>query len=255
MFAEERKKQIMDLLRRKMRVTVEELVTAFGVTGTTIRTDLRELETLGYINRTHGGAIICDYDINPEDSIQERRDKNLAQKMQIARKARSFIEDGDIIIIDSGTTTYELARELSSARDITVVTNDLKIGLELQKNREISLILIGGKVRNSFECTVGMTGIRLLDMLAVDKLFMSANALSLSNGATTPNIDQAEIKSKMIDISQKAYLLCDSSKIGKRTLCSFAAVNVFDSIITDRGILPEEKERLEQEGANILLCD
>jgi DeoR family fructose operon transcriptional repressor len=255
MFAEERKDKIMAMLKRNKRVTVDELVAAFGVTGATIRTDFKELESLGYIIRTHGGAIIRDDAVNDEDSIQERKDKNLMQKMQIAQKAREFIEEGDIIIIDSGTTTFELARALSNAKNITVITNDLKVGLELQKNKEITLILMGGKVRNSFECTVGMTGIRLLDMLTVDKLFMSANAFSITKGATTPNIEQAETKSKMIEISQTAYLLCDSSKMGKRTLCSFATVDTFECIITDNGLAEEDKKRIQQEGTRIIFCD
>lgn len=255
MFAEERQNKIMELLRRKTRVTVDELVTAFSVTGTTIRTDLKELETLGYINRTHGGAIIRDAAVHSEDSIQERKDKNLVQKMQIARKAREFIEEGDVIIIDSGTTTFELAKELSTASNITVITNDLKIGMELQRNKELSLILIGGKVRNSFECTVGMTGIRLLDMLTVDKLFMSANALAVTKGATTPNLEQAEMKSKMIEIAKTVYLLCDSSKVGQRTLCSFGKVDTFDFIITDQGISDEENTSLSEAGGNIIISE
>ena len=254
MFAEERKNRIMAMLKKNNRVTVDELVVIFSVSGATIRTDLKDLELLGYIIRTYGGAIIRDDVVNGEDSIKERKDKNLVQKINIAKKARGFIEEGDIIIIDTGTTTFELAKQLNNAKNITVITNDLNIGLELQKNKDITLILIGGKIRSDFECTVGIMGTQFLGVLTANKLFMSANAFSLTKGATTPNIEQAEMKSKMIDISQTVYLLCDSSKMGKRTLCSFATVKKIQCIITDNDLPQEEKMHFEKEGVNVILC-
>ena len=243
MFAEERQEQILELLKRNKRVSNTELIKKFGVSGTTIRIDLTELEQKGLLSRTHGGAILKEDPVYGEDSISSRREKNKEAKECIARKAREQIEDGDTILLDSGTTALDLAALLNN---LTVITNDLQIALKLQKCPEIHLILLGGRVRTSFECTVGGMGIRALEELSVDKVFMTTNALSLQKGATTPNLDNAEIKRAMMKIGNQRYLLCDSSKIGTKTVCSFAKIEEFDVLITDNKISQEMKEKIEK---------
>ncbi len=135
---------------------------------------------------------------------------------------------------------------MKDIHNLTVITNDLQIALKLQKYSEIHLILLGGRVRTSFECTVGGMGIRALEELSVDKVFMTTNALSLQKGATTPNLDNAEIKREMMKIGNQRYLLCDSSKIGTKTVCSFAEIEEFDVIITDDKISKELKDSIEK---------
>ena len=183
-----------------------------------------------------------------EDSISSRKEKNKDAKELIAQKARKEIRDGDTILLDSGTTALELAQLLYDVRELTVITNDLQIALRLQKCPEIHLILLGGRVRTSFECTVGGMGIRSLGELTVDKVFMTTNALSIQKGATTPNLDNAEIKREMMKIGNRRYLLCDSSKIGTKTVCSFAKINEFDIVISDDHIEPEARERISNQG-------
>ena len=268
MFAEERQEQILELLKRNKRVSNTELIKKFGVSGTTIRIDLTELEQKGLLSRTHGGAILKEDPVYGEDSISSRREKNKEAKECIARKAREQIaggihyepfgiypgtksslddiEDGDTILLDSGTTALDLAALLNELHNLTVITNDLQIALKLQKCPEIHLILLGGRVRTSFECTVGGMGIRALEELSVDKVFMTTNALSLQKGATTPNLDNAEIKRAMMKIGNQRYLLCDSSKIGTKTVCSFAKIEEFDVLITDNKISQEMKEKIEK---------
>lgn len=248
MFAEERQEQILAMLRQNQRVSNTELIKKFGVSGTTIRIDLTELEQKGLLARTHGGAILKEDPVFGEDSISSRREKHKKAKEAIARKARNEIKDGDTILLDSGTTALELAQLLSDVRELTVITNDLQIALKLQKFQEIHLILLGGRVRTSFECTVGGMGIRSLQELSVDKVFMTTNALSIQKGATTPNLDNAEIKREMMKIGNRRYLLCDSSKVGTKTVCSFAKISEFDFIVTDDGIEKEAKEAISQQG-------
>ncbi len=183
-----------------------------------------------------------------EDSISSRKEKNKDAKELIAQKARKEIRDGDTILLDSGTTALELAQLLYDVRERTVITNALQIALRLQNCPEIHLILLGGRVRTSFECTVGGMGIRSLGELSVDKVFMTTNALSIQKGATTPNLDNAEIKREMMKIGNRRYLLCDSSKIGTKTVCSFAKINEFDIVISDDHIEPEARERISNQG-------
>lgn len=252
MFAEERQEKILELLKENRRVSNTELVKKFGVSGTTIRIDLSELEEKGLLSRTHGGAILRDDPVFGEDSISSRHEKNKEEKEQLAQKARKEIQDGDTILIDSGTTMLELADLLKDARNLTIITNDLQVALKLQKNAGIDLILLGGRVRTSFECTVGGMGMRALEELSVDKAFMGANALSIVKGATTPNTDNAEMKRAMMKIARKRYLLCDSSKIGSRTVCSFAKISEFDVIITDDKVSLDMKKDMEEQGTLVL---
>ncbi|MDD4371887.1 MAG: DeoR/GlpR family DNA-binding transcription regulator [Anaerostipes sp.] len=251
MFAKERQEKIIELLKKNKRVSNQELIQMFGVSGTTIRIDLTELEEQGLISRTHGGALLKHDPVYGEDEISSRREKNQELKIQIAKKALELIEDGDTLLLDSGTTMLELAKMLHQRKRLTVITNDLQVALELQKDTQIQLILIGGRVRNSFECTVGAMGIRFLEDLSVDKAFITTNALSLKKGATTPNSDNAEIKREMMEIANKRYLLCDSSKVGQRTVCSFARINSFDLLIIDDEISGDMKEQMEEIGGNI----
>ena len=160
MFAEERQEKILEMLKVNKRVSNTELIKKFGVSGTTIRIDLTELEQKGLLSRTHGGAILKEDPVYGEDSISSRREKNKEEKECIAKKARAQIEDGDTILLDSGTTALDLAELLKDIHNLTVITNDLQIALKLQKYSEIHLILLGGRVRTSFECTVGGMGIR-----------------------------------------------------------------------------------------------
>ena len=125
MFAEERQEQILELLKRNKRVSNTELIKKFGVSGTTIRIDLTELEQKGLLSRTHGGAILKEDPVYGEDSISSRREKNKEAKECIARKAREQIEDGDTILLDSGTTALDLAALLNELHNLTVITNDL----------------------------------------------------------------------------------------------------------------------------------
>ena len=145
----------------------------------------------------------------------------------------------------------ELAKLLKDVNNLTVITNDLQVALKLQKYHEIHLILLGGRVRTSFECTVGGMGIRTLEELSVDKVFMTTNALSVQKGATTPNLDNAEIKREMMKIGNRKYLLCDSTKIGTKTVCSYAKIGEFDILFTDDQITPEERKSIEEQSVTV----
>lgn len=254
MFTEERREKIYQLIRKNKRTNINELVALFKVSGTTIRTDLATLEKAGLILRTHGGALLQEDFLYQEDSITARLDQNLVQKQRIAQAARALIKKGDTILLDSGTTNLELAKCLYDAKDLTVVTNDLKIALELQKIPGIYLLVLGGRVRNFFECTVGNMAMKYLDDLSVDKAFITTNALSITKGATTPSIENAEVKEAMMKIADKLYLIFDSSKIGKRTNCTFGRITSFDTIITDDGAPKDIIEKIEKMGPTVILC-
>ena len=250
MFAEERKLKIIGLLNQNKKVTVTELVRLFNVSSATIRSDLRELSDKSQIIRTHGGAII-ETGAGFERDTEQKRDLNIAAKQQIAQIAIDLINNGDTVIFDSGTTTIELAKLLNQRQQVTAVTNDFEIARVLEDMKSINVVMLGGELRKNFHCTVGAAGINMLAQFTVDKAFMGTNSLSISNGASTPNIQQAEIKKAMIASAQKVILLCSNRKLGKDSFAHFASLYHIDTLIIEK-IDVNEKFELEERGVEVL---
>jgi DeoR family fructose operon transcriptional repressor len=250
MFAEERKRKIIDLLKQNKKVTVAELVHLFNVSSATVRSDLRELNDKGQIIRTHGGAIV-ETGASFEPDTEQKRDLNLAAKQQIARIAIELVNDGDTVIFDTGTTTLELAKLLGQHRRVTAVTNDFEIARVLEEISSINVLMLGGEIRKKFHCTVGAAGIDMLAQLTVDKVFLGTNSLSISKGASTPNIQQAETKKAMIASAKKVILLCSNNKLGKDSFVHFASLDQVDTLVIDQ-IDDNERFEFEERGLEVL---
>lgn len=249
-FAEERQQMIVELVKKKKKVTVPELSDYFKVSSATIRNDLRELENARLLIRTHGGAII-NTKASFELTTRHKEVQNLDEKRIIAELAKELVEDGDAIIMDTGTTTFEFAKRLNEKRNITAVVNDLEIARLLEDFPGVNVVFLGGSIRKHFHCTVGPAGIRMLSELTVDKAFLGVNGLSLAKGATTPDVNHAETKKAMIAAANKVILLCDSSKIGKNSFAQFAKVHELDMVITD-AIDENLKKDFEMAGVEII---
>ncbi len=253
MFVEERKMKILEYIEEHKKATVAQLCDHFKVSGATIRNDLRDMESVNLLIRTHGGAMVKSK-TGLELDINQRKVHNLEAKKKIAEAAINLIEDGDTIILDTGTTTLELARLLNQKRDITVVTNDLPIALLIEEFDKVNVVFMGGILRKHFHCTVtyGSAGKEMLSGFTVDKAFMGANSLSIKKGATTPDINQAETKKLMISIAVKMIVLCDSSKFEKSSFSQFAVVDQIDMIVTE-SIKENERKKFEEQGIEIVL--
>ncbi len=253
LFAEERKNKILELLRTNQKVSVNELASLFSVSRPTIRTYLRSMELNGHLIRTHGGAIQkskAGFELN----TQQKRIVNLDEKRRIAQTALSMVENGDTIMLDTGTTTMELAKILHNKKNIKVVTNDIEIARMLEDIETCETILIGGIIRKGFHCTVGLQGVDACSQLSVDKAFMASNSFSREKGATTPDLLQAEIKKAMLSIAGKVILLCDSSKIGKVSFARFASVEQIHVLVTD-SIDHNTMGKLEKKGMKVLVAE
>ena len=254
LFVEERKLKILEFIEEHRKATVVELCQQFRVSSATIRNDLRDLETAGLLIRTHGGAMVkSKTGLEPDMSL--RKVQYLEEKRRIAEAALGLVEDGDTIILDTGTTTYELARLLGEKRDLTVVTNDLPIALLLEDFESVRVVLVGGMVRKKFHCTVAssFSGMNALSDLAVDKAFMAANGFSLEKGASTPDINHSETKKLMISIAARVILLFDSSKMGRNSFAIFAPLDKIDAVVTDF-LHENERRQMEESGIQPMLA-
>lgn len=249
-FAEERKQQILNLLHKNQKLVVPELCNYFGVSPSTIRNDLRDLQESGLLTRTHGGAI-CNNKVNLEPLPVVKETQMLAQKQAIARAAANLVDNGDIIGIFSGTTTMELAHQLLGKKNLTVVLNDICLATFLEEHTDFTLFMLGGIVRKSFHYvnTVGS----LMPNIRMDKMFFSCNGLS-SAGATVPDYYLAANLSALLERSLQKILLCDSSKLGVVTFAQIAPLNQLDTVIIDSDASQEDLQELESVGPEILVA-
>ena len=251
LFVEERKAKILELLSEHEKVTVAELCKLFNVSGGTIRSDLNDLDVSGQLIKTHGGAIRRTKAAF-EPKTDQREVDELAAKQSIAKEALKLIEDGDVILLDAGTTVFELAKILGSRRSLNIVTNDTHTADFLEKIPGMSVVLIGGLLRQNFHCVVGTLGTDLLSKITVDTAFMGTNSFSVQKGATSPDIQQAEIRSKMIECAKRVVLLCDHTKVGKTSFAQSVPTDRIDVLITDH-MSNEEKAELEESGVKVVV--
>lgn len=254
-FQEQRRSEIAACVRANGQVTVLEMSERFGVSSATIRADLAALEQLGLLKRTHGGAIRTESRAGLEQTSAEKEGRHVREKQAIARRAAAMIEPGDVIALDTGTTTRELAALLLGISGITVVTNDLRIAAMLSSNERISLILLGGTVRPGFQCTLGPVAEAQLGQIYTDKAFLAANGISAARGLSTPHLETGSVKQRIIDNTGKVVALVDSSKIGNEALCRFAAMNEIQTLITDRAAPQSFLSEVERAGAEVIVAD
>ena len=232
MFAEVRLQKICALLQQKGEVSVAELCESLCVSAATVRSDLSRLEAQNMLKRTHGGAIPMS-GARKELTTSEKSTQNIAAKMAIAQKALDFLQPATAVALDTGTTTMELAKRMQPLRDLTVITNDAAIALCLERADAIDTLLLGGVMRKQFHCTVGNSVIQMLDQLHIDTLFLATNGFHLPYGLSTPSIEMANIKRKLIEISSRVVLLADKSKLNTNSLVHFASLSELDVIISD----------------------
>ena len=251
-FAEERRERIAGMLEASKRVSVTELCDEFDVSAATIRSDLRAMQQAGLLTRTHGGAIARSQTAFEQKS-PAKRVQHVTEKKRIAEAALAIIQNGDTILLDTGTTTMELARQLHRRKDLKVVTNDLDIARMLEDTAPFEVIVLGGMLRRGFHCTIGYLGLMDTTDLRVDKAFLGANAFSVDNGATTPAVQQAETKRAMLAMANQSILLCDSSKIGNAAFARFAPATAFDVLITD-ALTDEQQTQLQELAVDVVIA-
>lgn len=249
-FAVERKDQILELIQQKGRITVDELVKEFGVSGATIRRDLEFLERQGLITRAHGGAVSRSR-VSLEPNYFEEKQKFLEEKRRIGKEASKLVEEGEVIFLESSSTILELTKNIKNKNNLTVVTNSLDIAQELDRSEGIDLIMTGGILKRRIHALMGPLAEVTLSQMRIDKAFMGVSALDIDYGMTTATVEEAQTRKKVIESSNKIIVVTDHSKFGKQNFILITPIENIDVIVTNKGISPQIKKEMERRGVEV----
>ncbi|MDF2670115.1 MAG: DeoR family transcriptional regulator [Paenibacillus sp.] len=250
MLAAERKLRIVEYTRQYRVATVTDLAKEFNVHEATIRRDLMEIEQEGLLKRTHGGAIV-EHWTHDEPSFNDRFNTQLEQKMRIGKLAANMVQDGEHIIIDSGTTTLHIAKNLVHRSNITVVTNDINIASELRDASGIKVVLTGGDLYPSSYMLNGMFTDQVLGSLHVEKAFIGIPALHPVHGLMHPEALLVPAKKGMIRAAQEIIVVADDSKIGKLSLYTVAPTSSIHTLITGIGAGEQDLKLFRDAGVTV----
>jgi DeoR family transcriptional regulator of aga operon len=239
MLNEERRQKIQEILTLKKRILVKEV-------------------SRDILSRVHGGAILKESTV-PDIALTEKEHIHPQEKQKIAQKAAELIERGDVIILDSGSTTTQIARLVKFKKDLKIITNAVNIALELAAS-DNEVILTGGFLREKSFSLVGSIAEEALRTMTVDKLFLGVDGIHFQYGLTTPNLMEGRVNRLMMKIAHEVIVVADSSKFGadsskfgKRSMSVIAGVEEADTIITDKKINNEDFNRLRELGVEAIL--
>lgn len=253
MYAEERQRAFLERARAQGRVDVAQLAAEFSVTTETVRRDLTVLERHGLLRRVHGGAIPVER-LGFEPALSTRDIVMTAEKDRIAKASLAEIPPEGAILLDAGSTTARLAEQLPSDRELTVVTNSLTIAMTLSTRPNLTLMVIGGRLRSRTLAAVDAWALQSLRDTFVDVAFMATNGISVERGLTTPDTAEALVKRAAIASARRTVLLADHTKVGNDHFARFGDVTDVDTFITDAGIDPRVADDLAAAGPRVVVA-
>jgi len=250
--AEERRQQILETLNSSGSVQVSELSKNLSVTKETIRRDLELLNQQNLLRRTHGGALALKNN-KEELAFNIRKNKNVKEKQQIAKKARKLVEPGDTLFIDASSTCLYFVREMLDIENITIVTNSVRNTVELANNKNISIITTGGLLRPHNYSLIGPQANEIIKRYNADKFFASCTGVSKEIGATDSNELEIEVKRNMTHKSRETYLLVDHTKFNHVELSTFVQLQDIKMIITDNPEHPDIQNLFKEYPDNYII--
>lgn len=243
---------ILDKLEKDGFVSVNDLSEEFQVSAVTIRKDLKLLEDRNLLFRSHGRAIPSNPYIS-DNRVEVKEKINANQKQLIAGAAKKTIQPNDTIIMASGTSVIEFARQIAEMENITVVSASLNTSLILSKNPKIEVIQLGGSVRPNSFSVIGPIGEKMLAEFSFTKLFLGVDGIDLDYGLTTTNAMEASLNKVMINAAQRIIVLADSSKFGRKGFGRICGLEEVDQIITDKGIDEKTRNRIIELGIDLMV--
>ena len=253
LLAEQRRRKILDLVEQKSQITVQELVEKFSVSAVTARGDLDALAEEGMVVRSHGGAVrrleaSQDYPLRLKETLHH------AEKVRIGRAAANIIQSKETIILDSGTTTAEIARHLKSRKlqSLTVITHALNVASELMDATDVSVIMIGGLLRPVSRSFVGPQAEAMLKEFHADRLFLGVDGFDLEVGPSTPDVLEAQLNSLMVHVAKEVNVVADFSKLGRRSVSRIGSLTDIHRLITDTRAPDDFSDSLRKSGIEVI---
>jgi DeoR family transcriptional regulator of aga operon len=252
MLNEERRRAIVELLQQDGRVLVRDLSRRFRTSLITIRKDLESLHHQGQLERTHGGALPVKTGAQMDSSLQEKERRHHQEKVRIAAAAAQMLAKGQVIILDSGTTTTAIARACRHVKNLTIITNATNIAAELADS-PVEVILTGGVLRRNSYSLVGPLAEESLRKLSADLLFLAVDGFDVRYGLTTPNLLEARVNRAMAESARRTIVVCDSSKFGRRSLSLILPTSAVHETITDKNITKHDLKALREADVEVTL--
>ncbi len=237
-------------MRQRGVVRVDELAELLAVSPATVRRDLAELDLRGVVRRVHGGAVAVEGRLE-EPGFEDKAETNAKEKLAIAEEALTFVSSNDCIYLDGGSSILAFARLLTDMKNLTVVTNSLRVAMTLAGGGP-RLVLVGGELRRISQTFVGALTGPVMDQLHVDKAFMGTIGLSLEQGLTTTDPNEAFTKRMVMEHAEQVFLLADSSKLGKVAFAHSGGVDDVNVLITDKAADKDLCRKLQKQSVNVI---
>jgi DeoR family transcriptional regulator, fructose operon transcriptional repressor len=250
MYAEQRHWAILEQARKDGRVDVSVLASQFDITTETVRRDLTFLERRGELRRVHGGAIPVER-LGFEPGVKARDSVMTAEKNRIAKAALDLVPEEGAILLDAGTTVARMANILPVDRELTVVTHSVTTALSLSGRGNITLMLVGGRLRGRTLAAVDSWALHALGDVYVDVAFMATNGLSHERGLTTSDSAEAMVKRAAISAARRTIVLADHTKVGNDHFARFGSLSDVDTLITDEGLDAQVADEIRRAGTRV----
>jgi DeoR family transcriptional regulator, aga operon transcriptional repressor len=253
MLAEGRRRRILELVEQTGQVTIHDVVNHFAVSAVTARSDLDALSANGVVLRSHGGAV--RYEPTQDYPLKLKATIHRSEKSRIGQAAAQLVQPNETIILDSGTTTAEIAKHLKRVKlkSLTVITSALNIANELADAPEMSLFMLGGLLRTVSYSFVGPQAEAMLRDLHADRLFLAVDGFDLEGGPFTPDVLEAQLNGLMMQVSREVTVVADSTKLGRRSLFRIGPIEKVHRLITDTRAPTEFTDALRKKGCDVML--
>ncbi len=249
----ERQNQILQHLLRNQRISIGEVCEVFAVSEATARRDLEALAAEGKIQRVHGGAIAL-IQTPPEQPILQRQDEQAEEKQRIGQAAAKLIQQGETVFLGSGTTVLEIARAIRGQRNLTVITNSLPVVNTLAGDEQVTVICLGGVLRDRELSFIGHITDQSLGEVRADKVFIGTRAISLEHGLTHEYLPETMTDRAILKAGREVIVVADHTKLGRAATVLLAPLESIHTLITDQGAMPEFTSALESRGIRVLLA-
>ena len=249
----ERQKQILSLLARQRRLSVTEIVKQFSISEATARRDLESLTLQGKAQRVHGGVIAVEQ-APPELPILERENEQLDEKTRIGRAAASLVADNETLFLGSGTTVVEVARNLREHKNLTVITNSLPVLNILAGVQGITVISLGGMLRESELSFIGHMPEQALTEVRADKVFMGTRGASLEHGFTNDYLQETLTDRAILKSGREVIMVADHTKVNRVSTVLLAPLNSIHTFVTDLGVDKKFVQALKQQNIQVVIA-